>query len=52
MTIADKMNGLRTIAVSQRIFVQGAFVRALTCGRIVVRVGDRDFIGYPIASSI
>ena len=34
---------LRTIIMGTCVQVQGTFVRALSDGRIVVSVGDRDF---------
>ena len=42
-------NGITTIALSPRIFVQGVFVRETEDGRIVVRVGDKDYIGQPLS---
>jgi len=42
---------LRTILVGSCISVQGLFVRDLKNGRIVVRVGGKDFSGTPVASA-
>ncbi len=39
---------LRTITVGSHVSIQGTFVRALTDGRILVRVGERLFKGTPI----
>ena len=39
---------LRTIIMSTCVQVQGTFVRALSDGRIVVSVDNRDFAGQPI----
>ncbi|WP_202903878.1 hypothetical protein [Halocynthiibacter namhaensis] len=39
---------VRTILLGSCVSVQGTFVRALTDGRIVVRVGTQDFKGAPI----
>lgn len=39
---------LRTIIVSDYVHVQGAFVRALAEGDIIVSTGSREFSGRPI----
>lgn len=39
---------LRTIIVGSCVSVQGAFVRELANGMIIVRVGDTDYQGYPV----
>ncbi len=39
---------LRTITVGSHVSIQGIFVRALTDGRILVRVGERLFKGMPV----
>lgn len=39
---------LRTITVGSHVSIQGTFVRALTDGRILVRVGERLFKGTPV----
>ncbi|MGB0901121.1 hypothetical protein [Halocynthiibacter sp.] len=41
---------LRTILMGSCISVQGTFVRSLTDGRIVVRVGNQDYKGTPVAA--
>lgn len=41
---------LRTILMGSCISVQGTFVRSLTDGRIVVRVGNQDYQGTPVAA--
>ena len=51
MTKAQAMGGICTVSISPAIFVQGAFVAARPDGRIVVRVGDRDFLGQPISTT-
>ena len=51
MTKAQAMGGICTVSISPAIFVQGAFVAARPDGRIVVRVGDRDFLGHPISTT-
>jgi hypothetical protein len=38
---------LQTIILGTCVFVQGALVKTLSDGRIVVRVGDRLFAGLP-----
>ena len=42
---------VRTITLGSCVSVQGIFVRDLADGRIVVRVGGREFAGWPIASA-
>ncbi|WP_166128882.1 hypothetical protein [Maritimibacter fusiformis] len=42
---------VRTITLGSCVSVQGIFVRDLADGRIVVRVGGREFTGWPIASA-
>ncbi|SIO19397.1 hypothetical protein [Vannielia litorea] len=39
---------LRTIVLGSCVSVQGTFVKALADGRVVVRVGGRDFVGPPV----
>ena len=51
MTNAPAMRGICTVRVSPAIFVQGVFVAARPDGRVVVRVGDRDFLGQPISTA-
>ena len=40
---------IRTILVSKYIQIQGQFVRALACGKIVVSVGKDEFEGRPLS---
>ena len=42
---------LRTIELGSCVQVQGMFVRKGTLGRIVVRVGERLFEGFPVGAS-
>ena len=39
---------LRTITLGSCVSVQGVFVRDLPDGRVLVRVGEREFAGRPI----
>jgi hypothetical protein len=39
---------LRTITLGSCVQVQGTFERQLDNGKILVRVGDRLFEGYPV----
>lgn len=39
---------VRTIEIGSNLQVQGDQVGVLSDGRIVVRVGSRDFTGFPI----
>ncbi|WP_286193425.1 hypothetical protein [Boseongicola sp. H5] len=41
---------LKTITLGTCVSVQGIFVRALTDGKIMVRVGDRIFTGRPVSA--
>ena len=42
---------LRTILVGSCVSVQGTFVRTLSDGRIVVRVGKRLYTGKPVMAA-
>lgn len=42
---------VRTIEMGSHVLVQGEFVRKLSCGKIVIRVGSQLFKGLPIAST-
>lgn len=42
---------LKTITVGSCISVQGTFVKALSNGRIIVRVGNRVFEGRPVGAN-
>lgn len=39
---------VQTIVTSTRISVQGEFVKKLSDGRVMVRVGEARYIGKPI----
>ncbi|MCI2400096.1 hypothetical protein [Aliiroseovarius subalbicans] len=39
---------MRTIVLGSCVSVQGLFVRELKGGKIVVRVGERLYQGYPV----
>ncbi|MCV6591703.1 MAG: hypothetical protein OIF48_02030 [Silicimonas sp.] len=39
---------LKTIIMGSCVSVQGVFVKAFSDGRIAVRVGTREFRGYPV----
>lgn len=39
---------LKTIMLGSCVSVQGVFVRNLTDGRILIRVGERVFAGRPV----
>ncbi len=41
---------VRTITLGSCVSVQGTFVRDLPDGRVLVRVGEREFAGKPITS--
>lgn len=42
---------LKTITVGSCISVQGTFVKTLSNGRVVVRVGERTFEGHPVGAT-
>lgn len=39
---------IRTISLGAHISVQGAYVRSLPDGKIMVRDGERVFTGHPV----
>ena len=42
---------LRTITLGSAISIQGLFVRALSDGRIIVKVDNTSYAGIPVARS-
>ena len=42
---------LRTISLGSCVSVQGLMVRQLADGKIVIKVDDKTFVGYPVASA-
>jgi hypothetical protein len=40
---------LRTIIIGSHISVQGTFVKTLTDGKVLVRVGQKLFKGIPVS---
>jgi hypothetical protein len=40
---------LRTITVGTCVSIQGIFVKTLADGKMVVRVGEKLFVGYPVS---
>lgn len=45
------MNMVRTITVGSAVSIQGIYVRDLDDGRIVVRVGNQEFVGRPVLAN-
>jgi len=43
---------LRTIILGGTISVQGLWVRNLADGRMVVRVGRKEYVGRPVAKTL
>jgi hypothetical protein len=41
---------LRTIAVGSCVSVQGLLVRTLSDGKLVVKVDEKLFVGFPVAA--
>ena len=41
---------LRTITVGSCVSIQGLLVKQLADGKMVVRVDDKTFVGYPVTS--
>ena len=42
---------LRTITIGSCVSVQGLFVCQLADGKIVIKVDDKTFVGYPVTSA-
>lgn len=42
---------LRTIAVGSCVSVQGLLVRTLSDGKLVVKVDEKLFVGYPVSAA-
>ncbi len=42
---------IRTILIGSCVWVQGLFVRQLEDGYIVVRVGERNFVGKAVSNA-
>lgn len=40
---------LRTISIGSCISVQGLFVGPAQDGKIIIRVDEKNFVGYPVA---
>ena len=40
---------IRTISVGSCVSIQGLFVSQLSDGKIVVKVDEKTFVGYPVA---
>jgi hypothetical protein len=49
LSLGRKEIMLRTILIGSCVSVQGTFVRMLENGRMVIRVGDKEFVGTAIA---
>ncbi|SDI77909.1 hypothetical protein [Lutimaribacter saemankumensis] len=39
---------LRTITIGSCVSIQGQYVRDLPDGRTVIRVGEREFVGFAV----
>lgn len=42
---------IRTISIGSCVSIQGLFVSQLADGKIVVKVDEKTFVGYPVAQS-
>jgi hypothetical protein len=42
---------LRTIAIGSCVSVQGLFVRQLADGKVVIKVDEKTFVGFPVSSA-
>ncbi|MFK5996890.1 MAG: hypothetical protein QM492_02150 [Rhodobacterales bacterium] len=40
----------KTIMMGSCIAVQGLFLRAMENGKIAIRVGSKEFVGFPVES--
>ena len=38
----------KTIMISSSIAVQGLFIRAFKNGKIAIKVGNKEFVGFPV----
>lgn len=43
---------IRTVTVGDYVSVQGAYVRSLPDGRVVVKVGEKTYAGNPIQAEV
>lgn len=43
---------LRTIAVGSCVSVQGLLVQTLSDGKLVVKVDEKLFVGFPVAGTL
>lgn len=41
---------LTTVIIGTCVSIQGNFVKRLSCGRVMVRVGEQMFAGRPVSS--
>ena len=48
VSVGEEINMLKTITLGSCVSVQGTFVKSLTDGKILVRVGQKLFAGFPI----
>ncbi len=46
------MDMVKTITLGDYISVQGLWVRNLADGRMVVRVGEKEFVGHPVERAL
>jgi hypothetical protein len=51
MFLGEENAMLRTIALGSAILIQGIYVRTLPDGRMIVRVGQSQFSGAPVAQA-
>ncbi|MEI6800941.1 MAG: hypothetical protein WCO04_17270 [Pseudomonadota bacterium] len=42
---------IRTISIGSCVSIQGLFVSQLADGKIVVKVDEKTFVGYPVAQA-
>ena len=40
---------LRTISLGSCVFVQGPVVAQLADGKVMIKVDDRNYVGFPVA---
>ncbi len=43
---------IKTVTMGDYVSVQGAFVRSLPDGRVVVKVGEKTFAGSPVQARV
>ena len=51
MALIGERHMLRTISLGSCVSVQGLMVSQLADGKIVIKVDEKTFVGYPVAGT-